>query len=435
MCDTDRYVPELDDPSFKELYEAEHVLDLEGRVDIHKFTDEERASGERASVMGVKYVSSGKGHFDVQKSNIQKCVRRCHMDGALHSFAQLWRMGGAFRTNGVNRVFQVMVSEDIGIAEPRLPRLCYRVMEKYAELQALEKDEEKDEKQFRKFQRKVEKLVIRTLMLIATCRKSRMVDTLFHYCKHQIDLGVDDEGNPRDGDKIGWDVALKEKALSVGADTLLDTLDAAIKDNDILSATCASILLMHAGNASKRTWKVPEMCEAYGKRKLATYRIFDIAASYIEGDRQSDVLWLANLYSLKGGEKVLTVIHAVAYAIFHRQDAIFDRKLSLPDEYYTMKEILKWDIYPEAVAYDKHTTIGKNMNRGVWWFYRYSAKIANAIPEYEEFEAFLYKQCAGSAPCSSKRKSNSSRKISGGRREIDTRVDDVINAEEDEKDE
>jgi len=103
------YNPQTDNPSYDDLIHTNVVLNHTGEVSI-------RIPQEiPTSIPKVGYTTSGRGYYRGWISNLQKSIRRGDVTSSIQSAHECFQMGGPFRSNVVNRVCKVILSEDIGL--------------------------------------------------------------------------------------------------------------------------------------------------------------------------------------------------------------------------------------------------------------------------------------------------------------------------------
>ena len=99
-------------------------------------------------------------------SALQKCIRRCEDDQALFWAVELDRSGfGQY----VWRRLLIMVSEDIGLAEPELPAQIFALYGTWREMQAWKNSNHPERLQ-----------LVHAVLLMARAKKSRMLDHATH---------------------------------------------------------------------------------------------------------------------------------------------------------------------------------------------------------------------------------------------------------------
>lgn len=350
---TDRYQVGEDDPSYDDLIKHHIVLDASGRVAVVEHSPVE-------GLNEVVYVKSGRGYYDVWRSNAQKMVRRGLEEGALKSLVETASTNATCASNILNRFFQVMVSEDIGWAEPQLPLLAASLLKRYYDNKELLHDTS--------FQQEI----IRGVQILTRAKKSRYVDYLCHLASIRLgNLGT---------------IPPSEPLIQILAD----------KSNPLLSRVMAVVLL----HRSSEQGKIPPSADPRLVRKrkvvflawqylLAASRDLDNrrkVGNLVNTRLRRQVSALLDLYLLPGGESILSLIHAVVLVSGEERKILQWRALPKVETSPTWDEVMTWDIWPAACAYDKHTQVGRMLGRDERWFYRYGGKISNCVVDYEEEE-------------------------------------------------
>lgn len=346
---TDRYQGNQDEPSYDALIKRGFVLDNSGKIETMINT-----SWKQSSLKDIIYVKSGRGFYDVWRSNAQKMVRRGDEKGALKSLYEILDMGGVFASNILNRFFQVMVSEDIGWAEPSLPKYAASILNRYYQDKSLLNDSS-----FRQE-------IVKGVQILVKCRKSRYVDYLYCFAS---------QGLP-DGD-LGLPIS----------DLLLMTTK---QESSIVNRVIASILISRSRQLSCLI-SSKECDPRLVKRRKPVFSLWQQLLDTSPNKKiKEQVSALLDIYLLSGGEGILNLIHALLLVTESKK--LIWSKLPLPEKTPSWEIIKTWDIFPASCAYDKHTHIGRLLNRDVKWFYRYGIKITNAVSEYEEVETSLLRQ-------------------------------------------
>ena len=343
---TDRYQPGEDDPSFDDLINHGFVIDSCGRVPIIK-----QPIGEGCSIPSlneVVYVKSGRGHYDVWRSNAQKAVRRGYEEGAVKSLVEAITTGSTCASNILNRFFQVMVSEDIGWAEPQLPLLAASLILRYYQNKDLLNDPS-----FRQE-------LIHGVQVLVRCKKSRYVDYLCHLA--QLRLG------PISSQGLSGDLLLK-----IMAD----------KENSLLTRVIALILLHRSSEQVKMS---PSADLRLVRKRKVVFSAWQHLIAVSNTRIRKQVSALLDLYLLPGGESIFSLIHALVLVSAEERKILQWKALPKVETSPSWDEVITWDVWPLACAYDKHTQIGRLLGRDERWFYRYGAKITNCVSDYEEEE-------------------------------------------------
>ena len=335
---TDRYDASQDNPTYEKLIQIGEITDETGKVPI---TPHDLPEG----LNNIVYVKSGSGYYDVWRSNAQKMVRRGNERGALKSLYEIIETGDVFCSNIFNRFFHVMVSEDIGWAEPQLPSYVVSLVKRYHQNKSVDRSFLEE--------------IVRGVQVLARCRKSRYVDYLFSYAKK----------------------CLNNRVITTPNNLLIEMLENS--KSQIITRVIA-ILLLDGSNEKITTSSTTDKRLVRRRRAvfLAWQYLLDVATPRIK--KQVDAL--LDIYLLSDSESILCLIHAFILVYAEDKGILVWKDLPVVETSPSWEEIASWEIWPDASAYDKHTRIGRFLGRGVDWFYRYGGKIANGVEEYEEEE-------------------------------------------------
>lgn len=386
----DLYDKKKDYVGYEELIEAGYVLDEKGRIEVKKFSDEQKEKMKKLSVLGIDYVLSGRGKFDGWKSNLQKCVRRCDVIGALKSVEETCELGGPFLSNIINRLCKVMVSEDIGPAEPWIAKECYEFLLYYEKRKDLWKSTIKtgiiEGAKNIVFDNDISfkhRLLLITQKL-ASCRKSRLCDNVLHAHKTS---------------------SIKDKKF----EEIFNYFKESVEEKEIdKSIKYLRMLYSFEGNMGKEQLKnyqqavksMPKFAQKLLLRKKNL--VFDVWRFLIEKSKEADKrlfdinCYLLGIYLMAGDEGVLEIMNCLLNLLFFYEDRL-DLEESEVCKLRTIKcswEALKnKDIWIQSVSYDKHTKIGRELGRDKLFFWLYCAKLSNKNPLLEEYDKRYYNQC------------------------------------------
>jgi hypothetical protein len=351
---TDDYIVDEDDMDYSFLIDKEIVLDENGKVKINKPLDI-----ENKTVLSIDHVISGRGPFDAWKSNMQKMIRRGKTKETLKSIQETSLCGGLFLSNIINRLCKVIVSEDIGPAEPRMARECYVLLKEY-EIEKKKNVDINNDKDFRN------KLFLLGKKL-SLSRKSRICDNIIHAI-----------GRIEYDEEMDFD---KEFKIFRGY----------VEKNDIENSIMYLFLLIDISNNKKIKVKLTtsdienvNIKDCLKNKRKQIYKVwrYILCESLKQHVDLSDIgCNLLNIYNLSvSGENVLLIVNAILNLIFYKKgllDLNYLPKITLNDDE-------SWDaikknnnIWIDDVSYDKHTKIGREIGRGRYFFWRYGAKIAN----------------------------------------------------------
>ncbi len=376
LRESDEYIPGEDDLGYEDLIDAGEVVDATGRVHVRHFSPEEIDSILRMSPVGIKDVISGRGGFGAWKSNLQKMVRRGKLNEALKSLQEIADMGGVFLSNVINRLCKVMVSEDVSVAEPWMARECYEFLAYYDTVKRIPniaRDEE--------FRNRLS-LITKKLVL---ARKTRLPCLALSYLSHTRKAGYEKE-KILEEDKTWEELFEKFKEnmegdgyFEEGAWILmkLNWEDSIMKKGDSL------------GGLSEKEKKL------FGRKRKMIYKVwlYILKQSAVNDDLWEINSYLLRIYAMGGSETILNLMNAYMNLTLYLDGLLDLRKPDLLELEDTVawEKIQSWDhIWIDSVSYDKHTEVGKELGRGMFFFYRYGGKVANKKKEFDEIERKLY---------------------------------------------
>lgn len=358
--ETDEYVPEKDDLDYSELVDAGVVKDMKGTFEA----DEVKMM---ASVTAQVHVADGTGYYAGWKSNAQKMLRRGKEKEMLVSIVKIADMGGVFLSNIINRLCKVMVCEDIGPAAPWYAIECANFLELYEKVKKMspEKDEE-----FRS-----------RLLLLAKkmCRakKSRVCDNIpcyYRICKEE-ELKTEEE-----------------------FDGVLERFKECVEKKKLEKALFEVMKLERIGGQMARgeSLDLKENQKPLLQRKRKNiYKVW----KYIL-DRSRRELWeynsaLLKIFNMGGEENFLQLYNAVANLILYKKGLLPDYdEEEVDDVEWNWEELKNADVWIDPVSYDKHVAQVSKLNRGIWWFFRYGAKLANKREEIADLDHRAYNRVA-----------------------------------------
>lgn len=385
----DLYNPEEDDLDYSELISAGYVLDETGAVEVKEFSQEEIEHMKKLSVLGISYVPSGRSFFDAWKSNLQKCVRRCDILGALKSVQETCDLEGPFLSNIVNRLCKVMVSEDIGPAEPWIAKECYNFLLYYEKRKELWKTTKKiGEIEGSANITFVNDIAFKNRLLLITqklamYRKSRLCDNAIHSARTK---------------------SIKGKTFDEVFDAFKSWVDNHEENPDTYFGNSIKYLKMLLGFKGKMdkqldVKKDPSfMRELLGRRKALIYVVWKyiLDKSKIDGKLFEINCYLLGIFNMAGDESVLLIINALLNLLF-----FYENKLDFDDSICNIKTIkCSWeslrkknDIWIKDISFDKHTKLGRELGRDGLFFWRYGAKIVNKNKLLDEYDRKYYNLC------------------------------------------
>lgn len=331
--------------------------------------------GKKLSTIVMRQTLSDVGDYSIWVSNLQKCIRRGKIDNALYSFLVIAGMGEQYTSNIMNRVFKVMVSEDL-FGSSLLTVICSDIMLQYNVVSTQNKY---------KFVQDNWILISDTVKLMCEGMKSRVVDLVIHYLGGNKIIEITDERLCMDA----FDYVLDNLATEYTVDNITYNL------NDILSS---SATLSKTLNASKLG---PELAKKFSRKKKIQYYYFyrlldialDIDLEFKEHDRFVTLIIesLMNLFPI-GSEEKLSIFHAFILVFMFKKQIILKIEPLIPEVRYdkTIDQTLALDIMPDIVSIDSHTVVGRKAGIKDLEFYLYGSKITNPYPQTFEFENKLF---------------------------------------------
>lgn len=295
-----------------------------------------RCNGEQ-SIMHCNGVKSERGLYRVWISNLQKMIRRGRLNEAITSMIECVETGKVFKTNVINRMAKVIVSEDIGLANPRLPIYCSNFIKK--------KDVSEED-------------LIELTTILVKSKKSRLTDNLYFYCEKDINNTFEES------------FEYIKKNLVV----LKDTTD----NVDVLNLVDIITHLNNCINKSKTT--VSNINILNYKKRQQIYFLWNFILEK-SGENVYDInKALLEIYisQEKNDGKKLNMIQAILNVIY--SDKIKREK------YTVLIEIVDWKrdltIWPWSISYDKHSIKEYyRINRGSEFFFKYGAQLENKSEE------------------------------------------------------
>ena len=278
------------------------------------------------SILHVNGVKSERGLYRVWISNLQKMIRRGKLNEAITSMIECVETGSVFRTNVINRLCKVIVSEDIGLAYPTLPIYCSKLIKKG--------DISNEE-------------LLKVVSLLVRSPKSRLIDEV--YLKY------------RNYDKYPFSVAFskfKKCVKNKDIEGIIQSLNNCIE----VSAGCKSFIII--GDV---------------KKKQEIYDVWKYILSLSEGIVYRVNTSLLTLYisqETNSGKK-LNIIQAVFNVMF--KDSI-DWTVYINED----DEKLGWkrdeSVWPWSISYDSHSIKEAEMlGRGMEYFLKYGAVLENEV--------------------------------------------------------
>lgn len=285
--------------------------------------------------------------YDIAVSWLQKAIRRGLCEQAWYCAYHIAELGKKiFRSHLLNRLI-VILSEDIGPAEPGL---AVQIEELYTEAKLLEPvpDEDGTFHNQDELIRRMKRVILEMVYLLCKAKKSRITDWLIH-----VNEGVDDEREESYGD-------------------LADTVCWAIQ-------TCR-------GKIKSDEWiQVSYTCkgENYSlKKRLEIYHLWNVLLD-MSSDTESydDVVALLKLFMYRGCEYgFLHLVHAITLCFL--DDHMPERRcIPVPALVPSWEGVGQYDFPILNDAVDKHTFYGRTyLGRTSLDFMRFGSKLENWYP-------------------------------------------------------
>ena len=360
------YLPDEDDYPYTDLIEEKIVKSKKGEIDVIK----------DVKVIDViycqKYVKDGTGIYSGWISNSQKMLRRGKVKELLASVVKIVDTGSLFTSNIVNRLFKVMISEDIGIAgKYDLVEKCSRFIKMYDGYRISEKTPD----MILKFKNDMIKLVIEMGM----SKKSRLVDNLICLVKiRNLNLKIKPE------EKVFYELfdILKNKEIEIS--------------NLIFSASI--LMWMDGCNLEKTRYENIDLFGFERKRKKI-YLVWNWIIS--ESRKLSRELENCNKNLLEiyetSTDGILNLINAYLNLIlFEELKDLKKEKTECDISPFidTWENIEKYDVWIDSVSYDKHTAVSNHCKyrNTLFFFVRFGSKLKNIIkgPSIYALEKRIY---------------------------------------------
>jgi len=272
-------------------------------------------------------VKSERGLYRVWISNLQKMIRRGKLNEAITSMIECVESGDVFKSNVINRLAKVIVSEDIGLANPLLPIYCSKVVKKYDKRELTNND------------------ILQLVYILVKSKKSRLLDDLYHDCNKTYNLTF-------------------EKSFEL--------LKEAIKNKDLLLIVGYLNSCIETSKGIKKTITIKDI----KKRQ----QIYEVWKYILELSGFETIIYKVNYALLElyisqennGGRK-LNIIQAIS-------NIILKEKLEFEKEEPRIDLVWKRDenIWPWSVSYDLHSIPNAiKLNRGIDFFFKYGAYLEN----------------------------------------------------------
>lgn len=273
------------------------------------------------SIMHCEGVKSERGLYRVWISNLQKMIRRGMLNEAITSMIECVETGQIFRTNVINRMAKVIVSEDIGLANPNLPLYCAKLIKKELKNEDL----------------------LQLVFILVKSKKSRLIDNLYHHCDKNVSNSF-------------------EEAFSM--------LKSAITEKDIIKAVSYLNNCIEVSSASKKMITINEI-----KKRQQIYEVWDYILRKSGGIYNVNYALLELYVSQeKNSGKKLNMIQAVLNVMFKDEIDFYE----LDIEEYKGEWKTDTEIWPWSISYDKHSIPNAlRLGRGSDFFFKYGAELYN----------------------------------------------------------
>jgi superfamily II DNA or RNA helicase len=323
-------------------------------------------------VIFQKYCKNGLP-YDIAVSWLQKSIRRGLLDQSLYCAYHIMQLDldddgvvvrRIFTSHLLNRLI-IVLSEDIGPAEPALPIEIERM---YTEVYADRSDLQR-----------VQRNVIAMIGLLVAAKKSRITDLLIHKNEDNKDDEDDEDEEDEDEDDDGIDLV-----------------------DDIHYLTRWAIRATRRARKTRVAFHYKYNGVNYYKEKqLEVYHIWALILEYAQDDDCYDsIVSLLELYQARGAKAgLLHLIHALTLILFRLPDTwmdlesydkhnpgyikIFQCKVKLHGLAGMAWKAWKYPIMNSAV--DMHTYYGrKYLGRSHYDFFKYGANLANFHPFPDE---------------------------------------------------
>lgn len=270
--------------------------------------------------LGVK---SERGLYRVWISNLQKMIRRGKLNEAITSMIECVESGDIFKSNVINRLAKVIVSEDIGLACPTLPLYCSKL---------IKKGELKEED------------LLNLVNVLVKSKKSRLIDNLYLLC---------------------------EKGLTYSFEESFKMFKESVKEKDTIKAVSYLNCCIDTSVGIKKTINLNGI-----KKRQQIYEVWDYILNK-SGFSYKVNYALLELYisQEKNSGKKLNMIQAMMN-IMYKDEIDFNTPLVIGDIEGEWKRDL--EVWPWSISYDKHSIPNAyKLGRGDEFFLKYGAHLEN----------------------------------------------------------
>jgi hypothetical protein len=384
---------------YSDLYPT-HVDTKDGKMAQFELTEEAMEKELRKSVQVALFVISGpwKGtYFKVWKSNMQKCVRRQDVKGALVSMVAVGESGGQYLSNMINRLCKVFISEDVGVANFSLMFECRSILMLYSH----------NKKEFMTLYRDN---LLELVVKMAKSPKSRMVDTMVNH----VNRNMSDEM-----EELNGEVNLIKCRRGFLEELKLNNLERMVM-------YCMALDRI-GGQGSVKNGKSPRSYRAQGllRKKMRIYWVWIVLLEEIEEmiekfvdlrnecfdkgremteeeektkevfDISEMVCCLCDIFcDHSGGGAILNIVHAVFIVSFFKDKffRLVDRTACYRNGLLKEEEKVKWDdvlkkgidceIWPLSDSYDRHVGLRiSDERKSLKFFFERGAKL-EGVPDW-----------------------------------------------------
>jgi len=273
-------------------------------------------------------VKSERGLYRVWISNLQKMIRRGKLNEAITSMIECVESGDIFKSNVVNRLAKVIVSEDIGLAYPTLPLYCSKIIKKYDESKLTNED------------------LLKLVNILVKSKKSRLIDNLYLLC---------------------------EKGLTYSFDESFKLFKESVKDKNVIKAVSYLNHCIDKSIGIKKTINLNGI-----KKRQQIYEVWEYILN------KSGILYRVNYALLelyvsqeKNSGKKLNMIQATLNIMF-KLEIDFESCLDLCDEEFKGEWKKDLEVWPWSISYDKHSIFNAyKLGRGDKFFFEHGAYLEN----------------------------------------------------------
>ena len=283
---------------------------------------------EKNSIVHCEGVKSERGLYRVWISNLQKMIRRGRLEEAITSMIECVETGEIFKSNVINRLAKVIVSEDIGLANPSLPIYCSKLIKKDNKQGLTNED------------------LLNLVYILVKSKKSRLIDNLYYYCKRNISL------------------TFEESFLQ---------LKKSIDENNLIDC------VTHLNNCIEKSKSLNKSISIIGlKKRHQIYEVWNYILSLNKEVYEINKCLLEIYISHdKNSGRKLNMIQALLNVIYSKYIKL-DEEIEIIDLEWKRNET----IWPWSVSYDKHSIKEYiKLNRGSSFFFKYGAYIENKSEE------------------------------------------------------